>query len=251
MSHTFTTCIACGGEVDVQVRGQRTHPGCTPPYSHEDDLTAQFLAAVEADNDKLADQLEHALDLLDTAPPRLPEAALAYASWDWPVFPLGQGSKYPLATCRECKAEPKCEGPGQCGHELCHGFKDATTDLDTIRRWWADRPNCNIGLATGHRFDVLDVDTPNGIWSWADMRDSDTCPDFHGIAGTPSSGLHVYLPPSGGGNLAGFKPGLDYRGVGGYVVAPPSVRPDKNRYRWHVHPSPTLTRTEHAIGRAA
>ncbi|MDP9144410.1 MAG: bifunctional DNA primase/polymerase [Actinomycetota bacterium] len=249
MSHTFTTCIACGGEVDVHTTGQRTHPTCTPPFNHEDDLTAQYVAAVEAENMPLADQLEHALDMLDAAPPRLGDAALAYVSWGWPVFPLGAKGKIPLPKCGECR-ETDCDGPEVCGHELCHGFKDATTNPDTVRRWWADRPHCNIGLATGHRFDVLDVD-PKGIWSWVDLRDSAGRPDIHGIAGTPRSGLHVYLTASGGGNLAGFRPGLDYRGVGGYVVAPPSIRADGHRYRWRVHPSPTLTSSGFAVEQAA
>ncbi len=250
MSRTITTCAACAGLLTVERVGQRVHDGCPTPYRHEDDLTAQHLAAVEAEHHDLADQLEHALELLDVAPPRLADAAAAYSTWGWPVFPLGARGKIPLPKCGECRTTT-CDGPEQCGHELCHGCKDATTDLDRIRRWWTDRPTCNIGLATGHRFDVLDVDTPAGIWSWADFRDSPNRPDIHGIAGTPSSGLHVYLAASGGGNLAGFKPGLDYRGVGGYVVAPPSVRADGGRYRWRIHPSPALTGEPAHLERAA
>jgi len=250
VSHTYTTCTTCTGEVTVLQRGQRTHPDCILGYNHEDDLTTKYLAAVEAEQNDLADQLEHALDLLDAAPPRLPEAALAYAAWGWPVFPLGPMSKIPLPQCADCKTS-ECEGPEQCGHELCHGFKDATSDPTTIRRWWTERPNSNVGLAAGHRFDVLDVDTPKGIWSWADLRDSPDFLDIHAIAGTPRGGLHIYLTPSGGGNLTGFKPGLDYRGIGGYVVAPPSIRLDKHRYKWHIHPSPTLTRGDVLVSQVA
>jgi hypothetical protein len=35
-------------------------------------------------------------------------------------------------------------------------------------------------------------------------------------------------------NRAGIIPGLDVRGDGGYVVAPPSVHPNGKQYRWEV-----------------
>jgi len=39
-----------------------------------------------------------------------------------------------------------------------HGFKDATTDPEQIRRWWSEHPDANLGLATGllSRLVVLD-----------------------------------------------------------------------------------------------
>jgi hypothetical protein len=77
-------------------------------------------------------------------------------------------------------------------------------------------------------------------------------PAIHGVVSTPRGGQHIYLEPLGGGNLAGVIPGIDYRGAGGYVLAPPSVLvpaalkcPPPSwplRYSWWVRPSPTLTR---------
>jgi hypothetical protein len=49
---------------------------------------------------------------------------------------------------------------------------------------------------------------------------------------TPRGGRHLYVAPSGDGNAANFRPGLDYRGAGGYVVAPPSIGPNGKRYDW-------------------
>jgi hypothetical protein len=40
--------------------------------------------------------------------------------------------------------------------------KDATTNRARILAWWTRHPQANIGLATGHGFDVLDVDGPAG-----------------------------------------------------------------------------------------
>jgi hypothetical protein len=45
-------------------------------------------------------------------------------------------------------------------------------------------------------------------------------------------GFHWYVKPTGMGNRAGVLPGVDFRGKNGYVIAPPSVHPDGNRYRW-------------------
>ena len=67
------------------------------------------------------------------------------------------------------KAACSCRDPG-CGqvakHPLGslvpHGVKDATCNRARILAWWTRHPQANIGLATGHRFDVLDVDGPAG-----------------------------------------------------------------------------------------
>jgi bifunctional DNA primase/polymerase-like protein len=67
------------------------------------------------------------------------EAALSYARRNWHMLPVQPGGKVPLAALAP------------------HGLRDATTDAETIRRWWdAD----NIGIQTGavSGLVVLDVD---------------------------------------------------------------------------------------------
>src|SRR5262249_52758916 len=54
----------------------------------------------------------------------LGEAALAYASMNWPAFPLSKGKKTPLIA--------KAAGG--------RGVYDATVDSATIRRWWSGHP---------------------------------------------------------------------------------------------------------------
>jgi hypothetical protein len=181
-------------------------------------------------------ELEKQLAEFDAEPPKLLESAVLYAQWGWPVFPLIEDTKRPATR---------------------NGFHDATTDVVRIRSYWKGRPMANIGIATGHRFDVLDIDvpkekdgkmTPDGretltkLLEQVDPKDgTGALPDCYGINATPTGGLHLLILPTGGGNRGGLLPGIDTRGLGGYVVAPPSQRP-QGRYRWEVAPAPQVRR---------
>lgn len=194
---------------------------CQPKLSKVEQLAQHWLAAVENGDGKLEHELFTRIEDIDNQPPKLLDAALLYASWGWPVFPLRPKDKRPATR---------------------NGFKDATTDTDRIRAWWAKNPESNIGLPTGIKFDVIDIDTPHGVTSYQKMLDADILPDSHGMVATSSSGIHHYITPLGGGNLAGTLPGIDYRGAGGYVVAPPSTRgPRTQAWTWTHHPSPVIT----------
>jgi len=115
----------------------------------------------------------------------------------------------------------------------------ATTDEATIRAWWKRWPRALIGLPTGEAFVVLDVDvktSPTGF---------DTLEDFGFPLGfetptvhTPSGGVHAYFrTPSplirntNGSRGRGIGPQLDWRGIGGYVIAPSA----HTGYSWDPH----------------
>jgi hypothetical protein len=132
------------------------------------------------------------------------QAALEYAAGGRPVFPLVPGKKAPLTA---------------------RGFKDATLDPDQIRRWWAldegvpmsrdTQPG--IGLPTGVGLVVIDVDVDKG--GEIDLNWPPTL-----TATTRSNGWHLYYEvdrevPNSVGRLG---KGVDVRGDGGYVVAPPT-----------------------------
>jgi Bifunctional DNA primase/polymerase, N-terminal len=247
MSTTYTTCRDCGGLLWA-TNNDTVHPLCTPKPTKVERLAEQWLEAVEAGDAAREAELQSAINELDNRPPRLREAALLYASWGWPVFPLSVRGKMPLL--RNIHKDdppdtPRCRG--ECGQEG-HGLYDATADTATITRWWTNQPRANIGLPTGHAFDVIDVDVPKkgqpipGAIALAELHRLDVIPDSHGQVATGSGGLHIYITATGDGNKAGIRPGVDYRGLGGYVVAPPSTlgRPGRS-WSWIHKPSPVIT----------
>lgn len=145
-------------------------------------------------------------------PGALLAAALWYAGQGMPVFPCAPGRKRPATR---------------------HGLHDATTDVEQIRNWWAEQPQANIGLPTGLRYDVIDVDGPAGYRSLAALKGDRRIPEvFRGRAFTPRGGMHIFIDATGAGNRAGMVDGIDYRGKGGYVVAPPSLGETGRRWEW-------------------
>ena len=165
-------------------------------------VEAQIFAAMAANNWAQVAALEPLLDRLDIKPepPSLLTAAQWYITCGIPVFPLQPGLKTPF--------------PGS------HGCKDATTNPTKILQWWNACPTANIGIATGHTIDVIDIDGPQGIDTWHNIQN---LPKTVGTVKTPRpGGYHLYITATGHGNRAAIMPGIDYRGQGGYVVAPPS-----------------------------
>jgi hypothetical protein len=138
------------------------------------------------------------------------DAALAYADRGWPVLPLRRHGKAP---------------------RLKHGLLDATTEQGPVRAMWTRWPDANIGLLTGVAFDVLDVDGPDGLDALGD-RIPENGEALVGATVLTGKGWHTYVAPTGHGNRAGLVDHVDWRGVGGYVVAPPSVHPSGHVYRW-------------------
>lgn len=217
----YSTCRDCGGLLHV-TNNETVHPSCTPKPTRLETLNTAWreLAELAPPDQAEMDRLEDEIREYEIRPPRLLDAALRYAAWGWPVFPLKPLYKQPASR---------------------HGFKDGTTDPDEIRALWSKCPY-NIGLPTGLAFDVIDIDVPDGAQTYARMLEADVIPDIHGQVATSSGGLHLYIHPLDGGNLARSLPGVDYRGTGGYVVAPPSTLGQPGRsWSWITPPSPTIT----------
>ena len=139
------------------------------------------------------------------------------------------------ATGCSCR-DPDCGQVGKhpLGSLVPHGVKEATTNRARVLAWWTRHPQANIGLATGHRFDVLDVDGPTGAQAIRDLRRPSMPWQSSGpLVRTGGGGWHYYLAPTGLGNV---RPRdleqVDWRGRGGYVVAPPSRHASGHPYQW-------------------
>lgn len=156
--------------------------------------------------------------------PSMYDAAIEYAKKGFAVFPLKYRDKVPLTR---------------------NGCKDATTDAAQIKSWWQKYPNANIGLATGavsqNVFVIdLDIDEDRGIDGYHSLEDwqrehGDFPETWTAITGR--GGYHLYYRGNGKiKNRAGIIDGVDIRGNGGYVVAPPSIHKNGNRYEWEYSP---------------
>ncbi len=175
-----------------------------------------------------------------TTPDKTLTAALSYAARGWAVIPL-HGIKDGKCSC----------GRAGCGdsagkHPRARDWPTAaTTDPATIRGWWKRWPDANVGIATGRRSGllVLDIDPRHG----GDISLEDLIHEHGTFPATPevitgSGGRHIYFkyPPGGTyGNSAGkLGPGLDTRGDGGLIVAPPSTHRSGRAYCWELSSDP-------------
>jgi Bifunctional DNA primase/polymerase, N-terminal len=181
---------------------------------------------------------------------QLRDAALDYASRGIPVLPLYHplprrgylqaltdrrplGSSTPPCCC-SCR-DPSCGQPAKhpLGSLVPHGVNDATCNRARILAWWTRHPQANIGLATGHRFDVLDVDGPAGEAAIRTLAATHSLHSSGPLVRTGGGGWHFYLAPTGLGNAHPRDlEHVDWRGRGGYVVAPPSRHASGHPYQW-------------------
>ena len=122
---------------------------------------------------------------------------------------------------------------------MAGGLTVASVDPATIDGWWRRWPTANVAIRTGavSGLIVLDVDPDHGGDDSLDALLHEHGPLPPGaIVRTGSGGQHFYFTHPGGmiRNDTGRRlgPGLDIRGDGGYVIAPPSRHTTGVTYRW-------------------
>lgn len=115
-----------------------------------------------------------------------------------------------------------------------HGLKEATQTQQGIQEYWKHWPNANVGIAIPPGLFVLDVDIEHGgLNSLQPLQEKvGRLTDTLQIT-TGTGGLHLWyktnVPIHNKVVLGGFS-GIDIRGEGGYVVAPPSLHRNGKRY---------------------
>lgn len=124
----------------------------------------------------------------------------------------------------------------------------ATDNADTIRLWWRSNPRYGVGIATGAYGDrwlmCIDVDTgvaengriKEGDESLADLEaeHGELPTTMEGQSGSGGRHLWFWSPvPITNDQQGKLGVDLDIRGIGGQVVAAPTVHPDSGRpYGW-------------------
>ena len=147
-------------------------------------------------------------------------AALEYAARGWRVLPIKPGTKHP---------------PIKAWQEA------ATTDAETIANWFTHLyRDHGVGIATG---------AASGVWV-LDVDDWEALANLEGEHGrlpatysvtTGSGGIHQYYAVPDGQTITNANQlprGIDVRGEGGQVVAPPSMHPESGQAYTQEHSSP-------------
>ncbi len=153
-----------------------------------------------------------------------------------PIFPL-----HYVRDDGTCSCGRACSSLGK--HPMTrNGVKDATGDAAQIEAWWEEEPLANIGLATGGNLYVVDLDGNAGMQAWAALMDRfpGTPPTRTVITG--GGGRHHYfVPPDPALRNTHWKiaEGIDTRGLGGYVLLPPSNHASGGTYEWAEPRHPT------------
>jgi hypothetical protein len=147
------------------------------------------------------------------------QAAIELADMGYRVFPCQAGTNIPMAGS--------------------HGCLDATRDQNQIEEWWEKHPNANVAVSTDGLC-VVDVDPIEE----GDARRENLFAQEHNRledllvsagASTPRGGQHFWFKQVAGQDIRNstsrVAQGVDIRANGGYVMVPPSTRPD-GKYEW-------------------
>jgi hypothetical protein len=123
--------------------------------------------------------------------------------------------------------------PDKKPHIKWEPYQKQRATSDEIKSWWTRWPNAMIGVATGSisGVAVIDIDTQEGREAITRyIPDSLLTP----TSKTPKGGQHLYFrsPDKPISNNARVVPGCDFRGEGGYVIAPPSINATGQAYKW-------------------
>jgi hypothetical protein len=147
------------------------------------------------------------------------ETAFNYIEMGLSIIPIRPKDKKPLVKWEE--------------------FQSRFATQEEITKWFTDTPNANIGIVTGKLSNIFVVDLDKHDEKYNEeitiqyIPDTVVCPTVN----TPKGGQHLYFhyPEINISIGARILPGIDFRGEGGFVVAPPSVNGNGKSYEWVVN----------------
>lgn len=155
--------------------------------------------------------------------------ALRYLAHGYSVIPAHNIDRDKLCSC----GKSVCPNPGK--HPRVETWRRFQKELPLeaqVRQWWTQWPNANVAIVTGAASGivVVDIDPRHG----GDAKDLEVTQDTVTCL-TGGGGQHLYYRHPGGvvGNRSAMFPGVDLRGDGGLVIAPPSNH-ELGFYRWEV-----------------
>lgn len=135
--------------------------------------------------------------------------ALKYLSLGLSVIPLRPKGKEPLIKWQE--------------------FQSRRATPEEVKEWFLKWPDANVGIVTGgvSGVAVVDLDGTDGL------KSANNLGLMSSIVSLTGNGKHLWYKNVGTiQNAVRLMPGVDVRGEGGYVVAPPSIHESGRRYRF-------------------
>ena len=166
-----------------------------------------------------------------------------YAQLGWKIVPCHGITEGNRCTCGGSHAEPKDIGK----HPVVSWNSAATSDVETIRRWWHTQPNYNIGVVCRPSgFLVIDVDPRSGgdnsYEKFQELVDGNLPPTLEATTGVYNvsselvKGRHLFYKCDPSEELVGNLEKSGLRGVdikhNGYVLIAPSNHYSGTTYSW-------------------
>ncbi|MCH7912317.1 MAG: bifunctional DNA primase/polymerase [Deltaproteobacteria bacterium] len=141
------------------------------------------------------------------------EEVLDYVKGGYSVIPISPKGKEPLVLWKE--------------------FQTRRPEEEEIKNWWKKWPDANVGIVTGSISGVVVIDCDSEEAVNRFVEDYPEAGDTLQVK--TGKGRHFYFRSEPGirndvGSLLGS--GIDIRGEGGFVVAPPSVHENGTVYQW-------------------
>lgn len=166
----------------------------------------------------------------------LMDAALGYVARGWSVIPIHHVREDLSCSC----PDPNCtDQAGKHPRVTWDAYKTTAATESQVRKWWQTWPRANIGIVTGKVSGIIAIDVDPRHGGDDSLKDLGTLPNTL-ISLTGGGGEHlIYRHPgrivqNGAGRNSGLPPGIDVRGDGGYIIAPPSMHRLGGRYSWDV-----------------